>query len=39
MEGWILAPAVEYLHVRHPFRAIATLLLGLLIASSGLLTR
>jgi len=26
MEGWILAPAMEYLNVRHPFKAIATLL-------------
>jgi hypothetical protein len=39
MEGWLLAPATEYLNVRHPLRAIATLLLGLLIVPSGLLKR
>jgi hypothetical protein len=39
MEGWLLTPATEYLKVRHPFRAIATLLLGLLIVPSGLLRR
>jgi hypothetical protein len=39
MEGWLMRPAMEYLNVRHPFRAIATLLLGLLTALSGLLIR
>jgi hypothetical protein len=39
MEGWIMAPAMEYLNVRHPFRAMATLFLELLIAPSGLVTR
>jgi hypothetical protein len=39
MEGWLLTPAMEYLKVRNPFRAIATLLLRLLMALSGQRTR
>jgi hypothetical protein len=39
MEGWLVAPATEYLKVRYPCRELAALPLGLLTTHSGLLKK